>query len=880
MPYPTLSPCAMAPILHAASRRRANLTSATDNPESSLRSVGYSELREAESGRPVKSTIELQPVKVVFNKSDPPANALSRKTSALEPCSQDKLSYSSVRNSGHLMQSSPPTNVNGCITIDHNGNNKNWNPRNTQNVCSLGYQWDDCRCNTCKHKRGMPYLWINTSLATTVTDDDDQGDLLGTIFLTNETDLGEMEKAHQDVNIFAAHEEDNEDGLIETGFSNVQEPWLPEGKISKLQNQKLSSGAGELSEGLPAAAETYSRDSGQICRASSTAVSCASMTPEYLSDTDIQPQGDQPPGLVEIGRCSIYLDTETGEYHSVVDRSFPRRGHSMFNTLKKESIHHRSISHSSGHPSFTNSEASIPCSSQSMPTQFSSFRNRKTESNGYNFTLSKEGCVDGSVDDCGQCVQCQHAFQDCVSAHLTEFCRQLSAPNRQSMAWDLDTDQLVQTYPGAAVCESEDKSRPHTGASSCQSPGGKNLPCYADKKGAVCLRCCAPMPSSFEPDGNPMTIHAIASPTYSPFTASCTQVDDHADVSEKDTHLYESKCPDTKDSFSKSYDDKGQPRLKSSTKWNKLTSSLSSFFESLSGKSQDESQKNGNNFHGSQQHLNIGSSYGSRPRAVSAPGDQHSTADIDLVEQTAAVCYRPCSPQHSTADRDLVEQTSAICYRPCSPQHSTAGRDLAEQTAAICYRSCSPQHINGHLCEINNSSSGSGQQIYTWVNVNPEDSEDNRVQDSDANKDILRIFRQLNRCFVAYLCCPQDALSTFGLPFHKLLESWGLPILIPERDLPVSGIKYQNMAECIEERCNGKIIVILSNTYANSDECLFLTYFAKTLDPDSRHRNIIPVLIDSNPEVPSVLRGLSFIKYNHLVRSGWLKEKLVKAIAA
>ncbi|CAG5122773.1 unnamed protein product [Candidula unifasciata] len=88
------------------------------------------------------------------------------------------------------------------------------------------------------------------------------------------------------------------------------------------------------------------------------------------------------------------------------------------------------------------------------------------------------------------------------------------------------------------------------------------------------------------------------------------------------------------------------------------------------------------------------------------------------------------------------------------------------------------------------------------------------------------------------------------------------------------------MAECVEEKCNGKVIVILSNTYATSEECLFLTYFAKTLDPDSRHRNIIPVLIDSDVEIPSVLRGLSLIKYNHLVRSGWLKEKLVNAIAA
>ncbi|CAG5127989.1 unnamed protein product, partial [Candidula unifasciata] len=80
--------------------------------------------------------------------------------------------------------------------------------------------------------------------------------------------------------------------------------------------------------------------------------------------------------------------------------------------------------------------------------------------------------------------------------------------------------------------------------------------------------------------------------------------------------------------------------------------------------------------------------------------------------------------------------------------------------------------------------------------------------------------------------------------------------------------------------CNGKIIVVLSKNYEKSDECLFLTYFARTLDPDSKNRNIIPVMIDKNVTIPNVLKGLSIIKYNYDFRCGWLRKKLINAIAA
>ncbi|BFZ06280.1 hypothetical protein BsWGS_09319 [Bradybaena similaris] len=134
--------------------------------------------------------------------------------------------------------------------------------------------------------------------------------------------------------------------------------------------------------------------------------------------------------------------------------------------------------------------------------------------------------------------------------------------------------------------------------------------------------------------------------------------------------------------------------------------------------------------------------------------------------------------------------------------------------------------------------------------------------------------------YVAYLLCATEDLSSFGLTFHRMLESWGFRIFIAPRDLELTGPKYDNMARWLEDRCNGKIIVVLSKNYEKSDECLFLTYFARTLDPDSKYRNIIPVVIDKDVEIPNVLKGLSIIKYNYDFRCGWLKKKLVNAIAA
>ncbi|KAH9490397.1 Myeloid differentiation primary response protein MyD88 [Bulinus truncatus] len=100
--------------------------------------------------------------------------------------------------------------------------------------------------------------------------------------------------------------------------------------------------------------------------------------------------------------------------------------------------------------------------------------------------------------------------------------------------------------------------------------------------------------------------------------------------------------------------------------------------------------------------------------------------------------------------------------------------------------------------------------------------------------DMISIFDKpghYKRNYVAYLCCAPKDLTDFGLSFHRMLENYGFRIFLPPRDLVLTGPMYENMAKALEDRCNGKIIIVLSRNYMMSDECLFLTYFARVLDP-------------------------------------------------
>ncbi|CAL1540476.1 unnamed protein product [Lymnaea stagnalis] len=152
------------------------------------------------------------------------------------------------------------------------------------------------------------------------------------------------------------------------------------------------------------------------------------------------------------------------------------------------------------------------------------------------------------------------------------------------------------------------------------------------------------------------------------------------------------------------------------------------------------------------------------------------------------------------------------------------------------------------------------------------------------NNDMLSIFdgpNNIRQYYSAFFCCAEEDMESFGYSFHRMLENIGFKIFLPPRDLVLTGQLYENMARALEERCNGKIIVILSKNYADSEECLFMTYFARVLDPDARCKNIIPVQIDKTiGQLPSVLQGMSIIRYNQAFRLGWLKQKLIDAISA
>jgi len=134
--------------------------------------------------------------------------------------------------------------------------------------------------------------------------------------------------------------------------------------------------------------------------------------------------------------------------------------------------------------------------------------------------------------------------------------------------------------------------------------------------------------------------------------------------------------------------------------------------------------------------------------------------------------------------------------------------------------------------------------------------------------------------FVACLMAPAEDLTSFTLSFHEMLRRWGFRVFLQERDLLAGGWLLDWLSRIVEERCNGKLIIILSKYYNSSPECLFLTHFTKQMDPDAKKRCIIPIVIDKKAVVPSVLKGVSLIHYNQAFKCGWLRKKMIEALSA
>nr|AKN04689.1 MyD88-4 [Mizuhopecten yessoensis] len=113
--------------------------------------------------------------------------------------------------------------------------------------------------------------------------------------------------------------------------------------------------------------------------------------------------------------------------------------------------------------------------------------------------------------------------------------------------------------------------------------------------------------------------------------------------------------------------------------------------------------------------------------------------------------------------------------------------------------------------------------------------------------------------YSACVCCADDDLGLARDIVRELSKT--IKLFIPQDHLVGGAYEFEATAEVIEDRCDGRLVVLLSNHYTNSPACSFATQFAKTLDPDARRRRIIPVVTQEGVSFPRILRGISTIKH-------------------
>ncbi|XP_041372335.1 myeloid differentiation primary response protein MyD88-like isoform X2 [Gigantopelta aegis] len=126
-----------------------------------------------------------------------------------------------------------------------------------------------------------------------------------------------------------------------------------------------------------------------------------------------------------------------------------------------------------------------------------------------------------------------------------------------------------------------------------------------------------------------------------------------------------------------------------------------------------------------------------------------------------------------------------------------------------------------------------------------------------------------------------DEDHDIAMMFSQHLESSppGFRLFLPRRQLLPGVSIYDSMAKIIEERCKGKVIIILTENYLNSEACQFVTQFSKTLDPAAQRKQLIPVIMsDDFVDIPRTLRGMHLIHYVKDNRRGWFWDKLAKCI--
>lgn len=132
------------------------------------------------------------------------------------------------------------------------------------------------------------------------------------------------------------------------------------------------------------------------------------------------------------------------------------------------------------------------------------------------------------------------------------------------------------------------------------------------------------------------------------------------------------------------------------------------------------------------------------------------------------------------------------------------------------------------------------------------DSDSNFLTVDDVNAGQIQMYS-------ACVCCADGDLDLARDIVRELAKT--AKLFLPQDQLVGGAYEFEATAEVIEDRCDGRLVVLLSNHYTNSPACSFATQFAKTLDPDARRRRIIPVVTQEGVNFPRILRGISTIKY-------------------
>ncbi|WAR05240.1 MYD88-like protein [Mya arenaria] len=102
---------------------------------------------------------------------------------------------------------------------------------------------------------------------------------------------------------------------------------------------------------------------------------------------------------------------------------------------------------------------------------------------------------------------------------------------------------------------------------------------------------------------------------------------------------------------------------------------------------------------------------------------------------------------------------------------------------------------------------------------------------------------------------------------------------LPQFDLIEGSYVKEATARVIVERCNGKVIFIVSEYFVASDICRFAVNFCKESDMETNQGNLFPFMLTREEKIiPHVLLGIHGIKwYNRILRKKYL-DMLIESV--